>query len=338
MLNESLPGKLEALILARLSVRAKRPPSAGDVSAALHKMLASQITKQDWQVAFTRALASLRAAGLIDAGLSLTKAGVARLSRALQVKASPRTKSWKEFKSKYLPRLFLGDKAPPEGTKIDASVAVLARELGVSFTAKSTLSSVCNAWLVQKLALPSNNVNLGTLRAALLANELQLPRRGKFEQISRLAVTTLSGAPKFNGDAVTNALVTRWLFAEPEPTWPNEPTEPTGRREPQPPETDQSLHRLVAKVRAASEGAHVRSFGTDKVFIASVWQALAGDPEVVQLGQARFKALLAEAHRRGLLVLSRADLVAAMDPADVSASETQHQNATYHFIQRGASA
>jgi hypothetical protein len=153
------------------------------------------------------------------------------------VKAPPRAKSWKEFKSKYLPRLFLGDKAPPEGTKIDAAVAVLARQLGVSFNAKSTLSSVCNAWLVQKLALTSNNVNIGTLRAALLANELQLPRRGKFEQISRLAVTTLSGAPKCNGDAVTNALMTRWLLAEPESAWPNEPTEPTGRRAPQPAET-----------------------------------------------------------------------------------------------------
>lgn len=324
-MNDSLAGKLEALILARISVRAKRPPSPGDVSAALHKMLASQITKQDWQVAFTRALGSLRASGLIDAEhLLLTNAGAARLSGALQVKAAPRAKTWQEFKTKYLPRLFLGDSAPPEGTKIDATVAVLARQLGVSFNAKSTLSSVCNAWLVQKLALASNNVNVSTLRAGLLANELQLPKRGTFEQISRLAVTTLSGAPKCNRDAVTNALMTRWLFAEPEPIAPDPGHE--------------VLARLVGKVRAASEGTGVRRFGTDKVFIGSVWQALATDPDVVALGQARFKALLAEAHRLGLLVLCRADLVAAMDPEDVSASETQHQNATYHFIQRGASA
>jgi hypothetical protein len=43
--------------------------------------------------------------------------------------------------------------------------------------------------------------------------------------------------------------------------------------------------------------------------------------------------VLVAAHPRGDLTLTRADLVAAMDPKDVAASETRHLNATYHFIQ-----
>jgi hypothetical protein len=91
-------------------------------------------------------------------------------------------------------------------------------------------------------------------------------------------------------------------------------------------------------VRRVANSSNVRSFGPDKAFIGSVWQSLASDPEISRLGEPEFKRLLVEAHRRGMLVLDRADLVAAMDPGDVSASEITHQNATYHFIHRGQPA
>ena len=45
-----------------------------------------------------------------------------------------------------------------------------------------------------------------------------------------------------------------------------------------------------------------------------------------------FKQRLVEANREGLLRLSRADLVSAMDPADVRESETRYLNAEFHFI------
>ena len=44
------------------------------------------------------------------------------------------------------------------------------------------------------------------------------------------------------------------------------------------------------------------------------------------------KRRLVEAHRNGLLELSRADLVQAMDPVDVRESETPSPNDTAHFI------
>lgn len=44
------------------------------------------------------------------------------------------------------------------------------------------------------------------------------------------------------------------------------------------------------------------------------------------------KQLLVEAHREGLLELSRADLTPAFDRGLVEASETAYLNATFHFV------
>jgi hypothetical protein len=45
-----------------------------------------------------------------------------------------------------------------------------------------------------------------------------------------------------------------------------------------------------------------------------------------------FKARLVSAHRQQLLELSRADLVEAMDPKDVDASEARYLRSTFHFV------
>ncbi len=45
-----------------------------------------------------------------------------------------------------------------------------------------------------------------------------------------------------------------------------------------------------------------------------------------------FKKKLLEANRRGLLTLMRADLVGAMDPAEVAQSEINDRGATFHFV------
>src|SRR5690606_5670919 len=91
--------------------------------------------------------------------------------------------------------------------------------------------------------------------------------------------------------------------------------------------------RTVEKILAAARAPGTTRFGSGKAFIGAVWQRLSTDPELGGLGEAGFKRLLVEAHQRGELTLSRADLVSAMDPKELEASETRHLNATYHFIQ-----
>jgi hypothetical protein len=69
-------------------------------------------------------------------------------------------------------------------------------------------------------------------------------------------------------------------------------------------------------------------FGHDKVFISHVWKAL--QPE--WSNRAAFDAALLEANRTHRLSLSRADLVSAMDPADVAESEVRSYGASFHFV------
>ena len=72
-------------------------------------------------------------------------------------------------------------------------------------------------------------------------------------------------------------------------------------------------------------------FGDRKVFISAVWDAL---PEAVRdgLNLDSFKGQLFVAHRLGLLVLARADLIAAMPAASVTASQIGYDSVQFHFV------
>lgn len=82
-------------------------------------------------------------------------------------------------------------------------------------------------------------------------------------------------------------------------------------------------------VHEAMKKAH--RFGESKVFISSVWTQL--EERAVMWGTlAAFKAWLVEENRSGMVRLARADLVSAMDPEMVSASEVEERGASWHFI------
>jgi hypothetical protein len=72
-------------------------------------------------------------------------------------------------------------------------------------------------------------------------------------------------------------------------------------------------------------------FGDRKVFVSAVWDAL---PEAARDGLSldSFKRQLFVAHRLGLLVLARADLVAAMPAASVTASQIGYDGVQFHFV------
>src|SRR4029077_20652590 len=101
------------------------------------------------------------------------------------------------------------------------------------------------------------------------------------------------------------------------------------------------VHCALAAVQDAGR------FGDRKVFIASLWaQMLAieaqtgrtlGDGATLEHFKAwllRARLLTCDGTREGarLVVLCRADLVAAMDPASVAASETLTDGAAFHFV------
>jgi hypothetical protein len=119
----------------------------------------------------------------------------------------------------------------------------------------------------------------------------------------------------------------------------------TARVDRTPTYTDLAITDLVHRALAAVQDAG--RFGDRKVFIASLWSQMLGiEPQTGGILTAGatiedFKAWLLRARlltRDGtedgerLVLLCRADLVAAMDPARVAASETLTDGAAFHFV------
>lgn len=88
-------------------------------------------------------------------------------------------------------------------------------------------------------------------------------------------------------------------------------------------------HTVLALARVSPPADRFHGF---KVFIAPLWRASQREPAFPRLSLDQFKTRLIEANADGLLQLSRADLVPAMDPRLVAESETVHLNATFHFV------
>jgi len=111
---------------------------------------------------------------------------------------------------------------------------------------------------------------------------------------------------------------------------------PAPRRNP-PPSTCQIVE-LVREVLPSIQtemgptGRPFGRFGDRKVFIAAIWRALEEDDRMEGVDEPTFKRALLAAQRGGDLVLARADLVAAMDPEEVMASEIEDRGATFHFV------
>lgn len=93
-----------------------------------------------------------------------------------------------------------------------------------------------------------------------------------------------------------------------------------------------SLADLAAAARRAvvaiGHDANER-YGTRKVFLAAVHAALGGEGAIKLEA---FKRRMVNAHRAGLLVLARADLVAAMPQAALAASAVSEGGAEFHFV------
>lgn len=107
------------------------------------------------------------------------------------------------------------------------------------------------------------------------------------------------------------------------------------------PAADVDLPTFASTVRALADeiepdptpaGLARGRFGERKVFIAAIRRALRGT-DYASLPRAAVDALLLRAHREGLLDLSRADLVAVMDPSEVRDSMVKHPvGAEFHFV------
>ncbi|HEY0484463.1 MAG TPA: hypothetical protein VGD37_43380 [Kofleriaceae bacterium] len=94
-----------------------------------------------------------------------------------------------------------------------------------------------------------------------------------------------------------------------------------------------ALTNFAATVRdAIARVPESGRFGSRKVFVSAIWEALR-DADRARQNLDTFKAGLFAAHRAQLLSLARADLVAAMPPGMVATSQMEpDRGVTFHFV------
>lgn len=288
---------LSDLILTRLAlVDGTQGETASAVGKDLWPLMEGRMTKAE----LTRALEE-KSRDLVDkqfairlgkARLALTESGAAAALGFLGVSALPKGMRWEQVKGRILTAQALG--LTPSSAKVQAHV------------------SKCDG-----------------LRACLLKQEYKLPT-GDLPtptQVLDLLAGKAVGARKSGSTEMRHALLRQWVaerMAQAADT-----AGPQGK-----PDSIEVVQEpeFTARVLAAAQACDTGWFGDNKVFISHVWRRLkqAGWPDAAD--EQEFKRRLVEAHQALRLRLSRADLVEAMNPADVAGSATHHLGETFHFI------
>jgi hypothetical protein len=238
---------------------------------------------------------------------------------------------WPRLVDRVLPGLGLGvapDDARAHGRLVDRdawAAAIVARAHGL-WTAgpPPTLAALCDALVWRGLGLAGTPKRSPPEIRAVFATKLT-GETGAHDRQIRIAAAAAVGAARTELRLLRDALARRWLAGAPLGAATPARTEPPAAVD---------LPALADAVTAAARTATDGVFGERKVFISAVWHRLAASPAAAGLDLARFKQHLIDAHRAGLVALVRADLVGAMDPALVAASETADGDARFHFVIR----
>ena len=325
MLDSAVADRLEALIVARA-----HPPAVwalGELLAPLARFAPAELTPAAWRDRLAAAVTALRAQGALDADHRVRDGELARrIGRST-------ARGWAELSDRVLPALALGIAADDAKRRArlagrDAwAAAIVGRALGVWRDGPPpSLPQLCDALVWRDLALPGAPKRCPPeLRAVFLQRRLAaapgpagpVGDQGPAERLVRVLAAREVAAPRPELRALRDARVRGWLAGRTIGDAPHAPTAAPG---------------FAADVLGAAQRVAVGRFGDRKVFVAAVWDELRRDPRWAGLALAGFKGRLLDAYRARELVLARADLVAAMDPALVAASEIAADGASFHFI------
>lgn len=104
------------------------------------------------------------------------------------------------------------------------------------------------------------------------------------------------------------------------------------RRGSRPPLMTLSLREFVTRVLEAADGAITGTFG-NKVFVSALYRMFEERGEASGCSLPDFKERLLTAHRAGVLVLEKCEMLDRND-ATMTRSEVKHLGATYHVVVR----
>ncbi|WP_309897617.1 hypothetical protein [Archangium sp.] len=344
--------RLGELALAWLVTREEGRGARSDLSRALKSFAEHRWSASDWNTRLDETLEALETAGLARRqgrnAFELTSQGRTHVHAWLGVKKLEGV-SWKKLKSTYLLARVL-ELAPSSSTlarlgTADGMRAVLVqKQLGNPAPGSRSLTQVRDALCWKQLGIETDKpFTLAAVQAVLLARAMQSSREAEPTQAMRQLAARSVGAKRSDAESLRLAALRSWLVPSSESLTPAPRAEPATVSAPRnalagpidPAFFDtapapEELPTFAERVKEAAKASTSGRFGEDKIFISHVWRTLKNQAR--GLDERTFKDKLVAANRARLLTLSRADLVEAMDPADVSDSETRYLGATFHFI------
>lgn len=314
-MNNVLTDRLETLVIARIAT-ASGPMSRAELAKNLRRFSPMNLTDADWARLVDECCSALQHRKLLDEQGQLVDES--ELERRI---GKVSAKTWSQLAERVFPVIGLGvtdeiSKVTSRLTGRDAWTAAIAgRVLGLwTDGPPPSLPAVCDAFAWHQLGIAGKPKRCPPeVRALFFQRELRTDPAPPDRLLRLFAARELEAArPELR--ILRDALVRHWLLGR-----------TLGRAKPD---------AFAADVRTIATGARQGVFGDRKVFISSVWDDLRRRPSWSALTLADFKERLVTAHRAGDLVLARADLVAAMNPDLVAASETVTDGASFHFIVR----
>jgi hypothetical protein len=289
-------------------------------------LVVHRLSNAEWETEQDSILSKLVELQLLERRSSvsffLTQMGQARASKSLGMERLAKGTTWASLKRSHLIARALG--LAPNQQLIDRlrgadgmRAVILKARRSVGTNEVPTLNQVRDALIWKQLGIESDRpFTLGEARKVLLQRALPELRANSPEQMLRQLAAQSVGAKRADADELRRALLQGWVLPEAQVAKPAPTTKSDGL---------QSFAMQVLQIARSVSTGH---FGADKVFISHVYRALPAP----QPTEADFKNQLVEANRARLVTLSRADLVEAMNPEDVAASETRYLGATFHFI------
>lgn len=299
--RDSLPD----LLLVRLLPVTHRPPTLRAAMRDVARFLRRAPTLPEAADVVER----LRLADLVDRRrLALTPSGRAHALAVLGVEEIPIGTTWRAIRTRWLPAAALG--VPPRGVddlgEDRLSGLLLARTLGLPEPAGASARAALEALVCRELGVP-DATSLEELFGAVLARRIGADAPPTAPVAARVLLDVARAGPA----PLRERLVADWLAPRRGPT---------------------DLATFAAAVRAAARDSETGWFGDHKVFVSHVWERARSRPELHGMDLDAFKRNLVEANARGLVSLSKADLVHLMNPRDVDRSETHGRNAVFHFV------
>lgn len=316
---------LDLIILARLL----QPATAAKARADTGKLLAAHLSHGEWAATFDtcwnrlveRRLIGPPAAKKPGKSFTVTNDGRSRVLTFLQVSDIPAKMTWATLQAEFLLPIAMGLRpGSAEARRLKSApqlkLAMISRSKQLSLPDGTTAKRVLAALAWKLIGIESEADFTAENVIQRLAFGQTASKKTTATQMTTALAASAVGSTKMTSADLRAAAIRQWLLAPPN----------AGR------DTDDDIKQFAEHViDAARRCPPAARFGENKVFISHVWRQM-NHPTAHHVDLSRFKQRLLEANRDGLLQLSRADLVEAMDPVDVRESSTVYDNATFHFV------